>query len=196
MQRHIRDLLSIVVLVSVLAPVPAVAAPEPAPWWPAPAGWRREVQTFPLAFAPGLAHHGTNELRFPAAFGKPEDPRFFTYAFVWALKAPDRLRYARLAEELKTYYDGLVTFYGNPQPGVPFTGTRVHVACEGGRLRADVETIDPFFTHAALNLTVRVREVRGLVAGHRTYLFLASPRPSDALVREALETVEGALQVR
>jgi hypothetical protein len=183
MLRHITAFTLILSLVS-----PALA------WWPAPAGWRAESFPLPPPFAPTMNHAGSLEVRFPPGFAKPADARFFTYAFAWAIRCPDRMRPAQLAAELKTYYDGLVTTYGNPDPSAPFTGTQVEVECGEGAFHAVVETHDPFFTHAPLKLTIRVREVPG-VAGHRTWLFLASPRPEDPSVRAAFGEVEAQLQV-
>jgi hypothetical protein len=52
------------------APVATPVAPPAA--WPVPAEWKSEIIPFPLGFAPGLAHRGLEELRFPPGFNNPD----------------------------------------------------------------------------------------------------------------------------
>jgi hypothetical protein len=171
-----------------------ISIAAPASWWPVPQGWRTESNLFPLVFAPTIAHQGLLELRFSPGFAQRDSAQYFTYAFVWALKEPDHLRLRKLASELKVYYDGLVTTYGNPEPSGPYTSSKVEIAFTGRDVCAVVDTFDPFFTHAALKLYLKIHEVRGIVVGHRTYLFLATPRPAAPEAREALTTIERVLK--
>jgi hypothetical protein len=187
---YARAVLSLVLF----AALAAASVAAPAAWWPVPDGWRGEAFPLPPPFAPALAHQGSLEVRFPPGFAKTEDPRFWTYAFVWSVKAPEGVRPRTLAEDLKMYYDGLVTTYGNPDPSAPFTGTEVELENSCGGILAEVRTHDPFFTHAPLTLKLRIYEVPSALAGHRAFLFLATPRPYDPVVQQTLWTAETAFQ--
>jgi hypothetical protein len=76
--------------------------------WEVPAGWKSETIPFPLAFAPGLAHTGVEELRFPPGFFVPESPEYWSYAFVWRTTDEAMLHGVEMGEELTAYFRGLL----------------------------------------------------------------------------------------
>ncbi len=90
------------------AAAPPQQASAPSAAWPVPAGWRSEVIPFPLEFAPGLAHRGVEEIRFPPGFFDPHSGDRWSYVFAWRLDDPAVLAPDALAAELTTYFKGLI----------------------------------------------------------------------------------------
>jgi hypothetical protein len=76
--------------------------------WPVPAGWKSEIIPFPLSFAPGVAHRGVEELRFPPGMFKQGDPGYWSYAFVWRTEDVATIAAPILAAELTAYFRGLL----------------------------------------------------------------------------------------
>ena len=73
-----------------------------------PAGWKSETISFPLEFAPALAHRGVEELRFAPGMFDPNAPGYFAYAFAWRLDDAADLTADELGAELTTYFRGLL----------------------------------------------------------------------------------------
>ena len=88
------------------APPASALVPAPPPW-SVPAGWRSELIPFPLEFAPSLAHHGLEEIRFASGFFDPHAPGYWSYAFAWRLDAQP-LDASALGGELTIYFRGLI----------------------------------------------------------------------------------------
>jgi hypothetical protein len=93
-------------------PAPPVPQPPskdaPPEMWPIPAGWKSETIPFPLGFAPGLAHRGVEELRFPPGMFDRTAPDYWSYAFVWRTDDAAMLAAPILAAELTAYFRGLI----------------------------------------------------------------------------------------
>lgn len=86
------------------SPIPSTAPAS----WPVPAGWKSETIPFPLDFAPGIAHRGVEELRFPPGMFDPTSGDYWSYAFTWRTDDPATLAAPILAAELTTYFRGLI----------------------------------------------------------------------------------------
>jgi hypothetical protein len=102
--------LAIVVATSCGSAPPAVTATAPSDTtpWRLPAGWKQETIPFPLGFAPGLAHRGVEELRFPPGFLDEAAANRWSYTFVWRLDDPATMDAATLGDELAVYFRGLL----------------------------------------------------------------------------------------
>jgi hypothetical protein len=58
-------------------------AKQPQVAWPVPSGWRTETIAFPLDFAPSIAYHGEEQIRFAPGMFNAAAPDYFSYVFVW-----------------------------------------------------------------------------------------------------------------
>ena len=71
--------------------------------------WGKEVFTFPISFAKSLPYIGVEEAYFPKSWGRKDSSTFWTYAFVWDINQTNKLTENELEDQLKIYFDGLLT---------------------------------------------------------------------------------------
>lgn len=207
-------------LTALLACALSSAPPSPSPQvktmptgfpftWKAPDGWRTETIPFPLDFAPSLAYKGVEEIRFGPEFGKPDKLGYFTYAFVWVIEADDVPSAEQLAQDLKVYFDGLMTEVGRSKDkSWPAVSSKVVVKKmlprnlpkpnEDGAFDVfpyaigRAETVDAFYTKKPLALDVAVYRIQPPLAYRQALYFELSPKiESNA---PALHQVRAALK--
>ena len=161
---------------------PPVEPPAAAATWEVPDGWRSETIPFPLAFAPSLAHTGVEELRFPPGFFEPDSPEYWSYAFVWRTTDPAMLHGVEMAEELTTYFRGLVAAVDEkkavqaPDEIIARAVDVAHPAEDGGdiMLALRVHVFDAFGDARALDLEGTARR-RSCPDGGALWTFLLTP---------------------
>ncbi len=161
--------------------------------WPVADGWRREVIPFPLEFAPGVASHGVEEIRFAPDFFKPEAPTFWSYAFVWLLDDAPAVDGSWLEHALVVYFAGLADAVGGEKyhfDPAHYSAklAPVTVPAGGGAWQGTFEGYEPFKTGQPLTLHIEA-QVRDC-GTRRAVLLAASPQPPDhevwARLRERL----------
>lgn len=179
------------------APSPMSTAPEVL--WPAPEGWRTERIPFPLDFAPSLTYKGYEELRFSPAFGKADQPLFFTYAFLWVIPADVELKRDAVERDLKVYFDGLMKAVAesNKFDGA-FIDSKVSVtdAPQGPdrvTWNVQVETFDSFFTRKPISLVMHVIANVKSLPGWRVHYFEATTAPLKNEVLPSLQILRASL---
>jgi hypothetical protein len=128
----------------------ATAPIIPAGAWPVPDGWRPETMSFPLQFAPSIAHRGVEELRFAPGMFDPAAARYFTYAFAWRLDDAAELQPAQLADELTAYFRGLMTSLDATTHRIP-DPTVIKVEVDG-QYAIKAHILDAFGTAQPVNL--------------------------------------------
>jgi hypothetical protein len=171
-------------------------APQPAPKqplpfdWSTPSGWRSETIPFPLDFAENLPLTGLEELRFAPGMFKPEQPGYWSYAFVWWLEGKPALTAIELQDHLYNYFVGLTTAVGKDKN---FVLQRSRFATQmqsapapesksGHPVDAFVGTADlydAFTTGQPIHLNLDVWVWDCSHKDHRVAVVLASPQASD-----------------
>lgn len=178
---------------------PAEAKPAFPIEWPPMEGWRTETIPFPLDFAPGLDYPGgLEELRFSPAFGKVEDPLYFSYAFVWLVPEKQGIDLERLKKDLKGYFDGLMTAVArDAKVDLGTIDTRIALAEGQGenprRFKGTVETVDAFFSKKALVLQIEIDPVPCNQPGMQVWYFDVSPKLDDTATRALMSGVRSRL---
>lgn len=72
--------------------------------------WGTEIFHFPLRFAEGIDYQGIEDARFPPkGWSDSTSNYFWTYLFAWNINATNELTVAELQDNLKLYFDGLMT---------------------------------------------------------------------------------------
>jgi hypothetical protein len=168
--------------------------------WPHPADWKSETIPFPLDFAPTIHHVGVEELRFAPGFFTPAAPGYFSYAFVWWLKAAAPLTAATLAAELNEYYAGLCTQVGEKK--FTFDRARYQVKLAPATtslpgweaLAGEARLYDAFTTGKPLALQLRAYQRDCPSRGQRAVLVLASPQPESAAIWSELRARAAAVR--
>lgn len=179
------------------APSPMSTAPDVS--WPAPDGWKTERIPFPLDFAPSLPYSGYEELRFSPAFGKADQPLFFTYGFVWVIPATVELKREQLERDLKTYFDGLMKAVAESKKieGVrvdtKVTVTDAPPGPDKISWTARIETYDAFFTRKPLVLVMNVIQNVKVWPAWRVHYFEATTDPMKPEVLPALQVLRANL---
>lgn len=194
---------------------PRAAAPEPSPAvapstlaphrvWPVPAGWRAETLALPASFAPSMAQHGVEELRFSPGMFDPSAPDYWTYAFVWWLEELPGQDATSLATDLTAYFRGLLgevateraAAPGDRPPPAPFRLEDISASLRATGVRArwdhfegEVTVFDAFGDGRPLRLMLRVAQRVSVSAQRRAVLVLASPQPYQAPGWSQLEDV-------
>ena len=159
------------------------------PPWPAPPGWRTEVIKFPLEFAPSIAHHGFEDLRFPPGFFDPASGDYWSYAFIWRTEDPAQLDAATLGAELTAYFRGLIAAVDTKQRITARDEIAVRATPDGAaRFLLSAHVFDAFKTAAPLDLA-GFAERRPCRAGALWVFVLA---PATTKIRPALEELARA----
>lgn len=129
-------------------------APRPAkPPWRTPETWRSESFTFPLEFAPTIAHTGIEELRFAPGFADPARPGYWSYAFVWRTGDQAALDAAALGGELTTYFRGLIAAVDEQRRVTDRDAIVATATASGdGRFELAIRVIDVFKTFQPVDL--------------------------------------------
>ena len=165
--------------------------------WPLPEGWRQETIPFPLEFAPDLPYQGVEELRFSPGMFKPDQPDYWSYAFVWWLDGRPPLDASHLSAALQRYFAGLCTSVAR-EKGWPIDPARIaaslHAVAGPGRklghavatFAGTVEAYDPFATGKPITLTLEVWVWDCDRSGKRAVMVLASPQPGSAPIWTSL----------
>lgn len=156
--------------------------------WPAPAGWRTETIPFPLGFAPSLAHHGTEELRFGPKFFDPTSPTYFTYSFAFVTEDKAPITAEALASELGTYFQGLASAVTHTPSDAALHSATITLA-KDGLLRGTVHTIDGFGDKRPLTLSIAAKTMK---CGDRQIVVSALSPSQDAAVLAQVEAVRDA----
>lgn len=151
--------------------------------WPVPAGWKHETIPFPLEFAPKLAYHGIEELRFAPGFFTPSASTFWSYDFVWWLEDPPSFDAHSISAVLCDYFRGLALAVGKDKYSFDPERFRVELAPKSvaGRelLVGKIHSYDPFATGQPIVLNVEASLWSCPTAAHGVITFLVSPKPVD-----------------
>ncbi|MBI3856934.1 MAG: hypothetical protein HY293_14700 [Planctomycetes bacterium] len=177
-------------------------AQEAAPYsFTAPEGWRKERMEFPLGFAKDLEYKGHEDLRFAPGMFKPEEPDYFSYAFVMWIDGKMSFEPASLEKDLLKYYKGLcAAVAGGKKLDLDLSRISVKVTKQdkkgklGGEdaelLQARIDWYDPFVTGKPMTLHLELWG-RPADAQKRSCLFaIASPLEKSAPVWEALRKIQ------
>lgn len=159
----------------------ASAAPKP---WTVPDGWKHEAIPFPLDFAPGLAHEGTEELRFAPGFFDPKTTGYWSYAFAWRLDDAADLDGTGIAAELTQYFRGLVAAVDDKHAISDADRAQIEVRAQGHGFGYDLEArvFDAFGTGKEVDLTGRATRT----ACKRGSLWVVLFYPSGSQVSQQL----------
>lgn len=137
-----------------------------------PAGWVVEQIPIPLGFAPSLAFHGLEDIRFAPGWSVPASPEFWTYKFAWEIAEDPQLDEERLSLMLETYYDGLSRAVS--QSGDSLQAPAAVFVRDGEYFRGRLRIFDAFATNTWIHLNARVQSLaRG---GKHLLVFEMSPQ--------------------
>jgi hypothetical protein len=131
---------------------PAEPVARPAQPWATLAGFRGETIPFPLDFAPGVAHRGTEELRFAPGFFDPAAPGYWSYAFVWRTEDAAALDAAGVGAELTAYFRGLIDAVDEAKAITDRGAIVVRATATGARFTLTAHVFDAFKTKLPLDL--------------------------------------------
>lgn len=162
------------------APVPVASpaeAPSEVPGWVVPDGWKAETIRFPLGFAPSIEHRGVEELRFPPRFYEAGHGDYFSYAFVWYLRAPGPADAEALERDLVAYFAGLARAVGGDgRADVEAFETKAELVGDlAGGVTGTVEAFEAFTAQAPVRLHVAAWSAPCTQAGLIALVFVASP---------------------
>jgi hypothetical protein len=156
--------------------------------WRVPAGWRTEVISFPLDFAPSLAHRGFEELRFPPGMFDPAAPGYWSYAFVWRTDDDAVLDAAALSGELTAYFRCLIAAV-DEQKRIAAPGEITATATGAGpRFEVRAHVFDAFKTAQPVELAGWA-ERRACSSGGALWIFVLARDGSP--IRAELDTLAG-----
>jgi hypothetical protein len=167
---------------------------EPTPTWPVPASWKSETIPFPLPFAPSLAYHGVEELRFAPRFFDAKADTYFSYSFAWILDDAREgpISAGRLSEDLGRYFAGLA----HAVDGAHYDANahEARLALSGIRYRGTVRTVDAFGGSRPLSLNVDGEQI--LCGKRRVLLLSLSPQPFGHATWSALASQRATFACR
>ena len=153
--------------------------------WAVPEGFRSETLPFPLEFAPGVTHHGVEELRFAPGFFDPAAPGYWAYAFAWRTTDPAELDATALGAELTAYFRGLITAVDDTTTIIDRQAIVAHAEAAGPRFTLTAHVFDAFKTKLPLDL-VGWAERHACGRGAVWRFVLA---PADSSLRPQLEAL-------
>jgi hypothetical protein len=157
----------------------------PAAAWAVPEGWKHEVIPFPLGFAPGLAHRGVEELRFPPGFLDEGAPNRWSYTFVWRLEDAAELDEEALAAELTEYFRGLLVAVDGDQQRITPEDVVARAKADGDHFAISAHIIDTFRSAQPVDLVGTAR--RTACGTGALWTFVLAPEGSP--IRGALDAL-------
>jgi len=176
---------------------------------PAPEGWGKETIQLPPEFAPDMAWHGTEELRFAPKWLKAESETFFSYALLFRLPDNQKLDAKTLESELLTYYRGLSKAVSESKEVEvdlkPFTmtvkadSTKTARRAGGEDITAfagELSWIEPFTTGKLQTLHMDIQVWHSVKYKGSCVFICASPLPQTAEVWKSLREIrEGCVLI-
>jgi len=162
----------------------ATATPDTKPWR-VPDGWKHETISFPLDFAPALAHRGLEELRFTPGFLDEGAASRWSYTFVWRLDDAATLDAAQLGDELAVYFRGLLAAVDGDKHRLDPGKITVVAKPDGDRFALTAHVIDTFRSAGPVDLVGTAR--RTSCGTGSLWTFVLAPPGSP--VRAELETL-------
>ena len=163
--------------------------------WPVPAGWEQETIPFPFDFAPSLAYHGVEELRFAPGFYQPKQSGYWSYDIVWWLTERPQFDATTIEAALTTYFRGLATSVGRGRYRLEPAMFRAELVADSTsrKLTGRVHSVDAFTTGLpiTLNAVISVRECVKLQ--RHAVTFMLSPRDRTEAIWRELQATAAAL---
>jgi hypothetical protein len=156
----------------------------------ADSSWGKEVFYFPLSFAPELAYKGFEEALFPKGWANKDSASFWSYVFAWRIKTHRPLAGADLEQNLKDYFDGLMSANtGQPKDKLPRTVSICFKTVSKGN-RSDfngkIQIFDGFTLKDTLMLYVAVEQYFCVAQATSILLFRFSPKSPEHAIWKKL----------
>ncbi|PKA84156.1 hypothetical protein ATE92_2326 [Ulvibacter sp. MAR_2010_11] len=124
--------------------------------------WTKEIFQFPIHFAPEIDFEGFEDARFPAGWGKPDSPFFWSYVFAWKFNRTTNLTENELQTYLQYYFDGLMNVVNKDKTIVPPGTIAVIRKSEDAKsettFEGKVTIYDAFRTKKELQLNVLINQ--------------------------------------
>ena len=174
----------------------APAAPKGEVPWPVPEGWNHETIPFPLDFAPQLPYRGVEELRFAPGWAKPDQPGYWSYAFVWWLTEKPAFDAPTMEATLTTYFRGLSEAVGREKYTIDPGLFHAELIADSTShwLTGRIFSMDAFTTGLPLTLNAEIELRECAKAKRYAVIFLLSPRDKADPIWQELQATSGALE--
>lgn len=158
----------------------------------ADSSWGKEVFQFPLSFAPQLKYKGVEEARFPKDWARKDSVMFWSYAFAWQLQTTHALSKAELENNLRFYFDGLMSAVSQlPEGKLPATSVLLQQQAQtNSYLKGTVTIYDAFTLKAPLLLHLTIEQQFCTKSKTALLLFRFSPKPPEHFVWQQLNTMK------
>jgi len=151
----------------------------------APKDWSGETITLPPGFASDMKLRGIEVIRFAPGMFDPKAKVFFSYAFVFRVKAEQELPLKMIRSEIMTYYRGLAKAVGRGQIDTSGFALKLDARKANSEKPAagislyagQLKWIEPFKTKMAQTLEMELDAWKG-AKGKYNYLF-ACVSPAD-----------------
>jgi hypothetical protein len=164
-----------------------------------PDGFRGEQYSLPPPFAPKFTLKGIEELRLPSGWGVAGSPEYWSPAYLWWLDGGQKVDAAVLQENIRTYFDGLVTTGGGPVkhdiPADKMVTTKVEIRAiktEPDDVTTYAGTVDMLDYMAMkpirLNFLAHIKDCGD--PGHIPVFMELSPKPYDDAIWEQLKQMK------
>lgn len=149
---------------------------------PVPEGWGVERFPLPPSFAPGIAYHGVEDIRFTPGWASAKNDEYWSYAFLWYIKSKVTPDVQMLDSSLTAYYTGLVKINGAKIPADKIIPVTVVIKKDPSRKNvhesfSGTVTMTDYMTQQPVTLNVHV-QWRICTAQNETFIFFElSPKP-------------------
>lgn len=156
--------------------------------------WLNEIIKFPLGFAKEINYEGYEDLKFAKNWRKQDSPDFWSYTFAWHVKGIHNPNTTTLEQQLKRYYDGLMTAVNKKKDfKIPET-TVLFIKNESNTLDTNyigkIKTYDSFNTKAMITLNVRAKMHYCDLKKETIMVFNLSPQTFDGGIWERFKALE------
>lgn len=155
--------------------------------------WSKEIIKFPLGFARTIKFEGFEELRFPANWSKQETDEFWSYVWVWNITNKENLTTYEIAENIESYFDGLMDLGPESSNKTEPKTTAVFIEKETinntTKFVGKVKTFDSRFTKKPITFKVTVSQFYCKSENKLVSLFRLSPKDFENTVWSKLNSV-------
>jgi len=168
-----------------------------------PETWKGEVISLPPGFAPDLAWHGIESIKFAPGMFQADSDSFFSYVLVFLLSKDDDVSEKSLHTQILTYYRGLAkaVMGGKRLPvntddfklalkALPTDSDKKDISLWEGTL----EWTEPFATQKAQTLNIEIQQWKN---GDQPVLyFTVSPRGKDHAIWKEMRVYRDKFEIK
>ncbi len=152
--------------------------------------WTTEIFSFPLRFAPGIQHFGTEEAHFPPGWRDVNSNEHWSYTFAWDIDLDQEISIAELENYLQIYFDGLMDAVNRDKSKTLPKSVAKFKEDGNSKFSGTLKAYDSFVSNEVMTLNTTVESHYCPAKQKSILLFKFSPSDFDSEIWETLNKIK------